>query len=284
MPLYMDIHNVPGATPEALRAAHDADLAVQDKHHVCYHKYWLNEAAGKVFCLVEAPNAEAAAAVHQEAHGLLAEKIIEVDPDMADGLFGPGEVNGAGAVLLPDRRDTHDSGVRSILFTDIVGSTEMCSKHGDDAAILMLNVHDRIVRTAVGANNGREVKHTGDGIMAAFNSAASAVKTACAIQGQLNDHNAAALSRAGQGGPDLPVVVRIGISAGEPVEQAADLFGSTVQLAARLCAQAEPGQVLVSNVVADLCIGKNLKFYDAGSCELKGFDGPIATRGVELIC
>ena len=276
MPLYMDIHNVPGATPEALKAAHDADLAVQDKHHVCYHKYWLNEAAGKVFCLVEAPNAEAAAAVHAEAHGLLAEKIIEVDPDMADGLFGPGEVNGAGAVLLPDQLGSRDSGVRSIMFTDIVGSTEMCSKHGDDAAILMLGVHDRIVRSALGANNGREVKHTGDGIMAAFNSAASAVKTACAIQGQLNDHNAA--------GPDLPVVVRIGISAGEPVEQAADLFGSTVQLAARLCAQAEPGQVLVSNVVADLCIGKNLKFVDAGECELKGFEGKIPTRAVELHC
>ena len=276
MPLYMDIHNVPGATPEALKAAHEADVAVQGKHHVCYHKYWLNEAAGKVFCLVEAPNAEAAAAVHQEAHGLLAEKIIEVDPDMADGLFGPGEVNGAGAVLLPDQLGSRDSGVRSIMFTDIVGSTEMCSRHGDDAAIHMLGVHDRIVRAAVGANNGREVKHTGDGIMAAFNSAASAVKTACAIQGQLNDHNGA--------GPDLPVVVRIGISAGEPVEQAADLFGSTVQLAARLCAQAEPGQVLVSNVVADLCLGKNLKFVDAGECELKGFEGKIPTRAVELHC
>jgi len=276
MPLYMDIHNVPGATPEALKAAHEADVAVQGKHHVCYHKYWLNEAAGKVFCLVEAPNAEAAAAVHQEAHGLLAEKIIEVDPDMADGLFGPGEVNGAGAVLLPDQLGSRDSGVRSIMFTDIVGSTEMCSRHGDDAAIHMLGVHDRIVRAAVGANNGREVKHTGDGIMAAFNSAASAVKTACAIQGQLNDHNGA--------GPDLPVVVRIGISAGEPVEQAADLFGSTVQLAARLCAQAEPGQVLVSTVVADLCLGKNLKFVDAGECELKGFEGKIPTRAVELHC
>jgi len=276
MPLYMDIHTVPGATPEALKAAHDADVAVQDKHHVCYHKYWLNEKAGKVFCLVEAPNAEAAAAVHAQAHGLLAEKIIEVDPDMADGLLGPGEVNGAGAVVLPDQRGTLDQGIRSILFTDIVGSTEMCSKHGDDAAILMLGVHDRIVRAAIGANNGREVKHTGDGIMAAFNSAASAVKTACTIQGQLNDHNSS--------GPDLPVTVRIGISAGEPVEQAADLFGSTVQLAARLCAQAEPGQVLVSNVVADLCIGKNLKFVDAGSCELKGFEGPIATRAVELTC
>ena len=276
MPLYMDIHVVPGATPEALHRAHDADLAVQDKHCVHCLKYWFNEEAGKVFCLFDAPSPEAAAAVHREAHGLMAEKIIEVDPDMADGLMGPGVVNGAGAVLLPDQLDRKDSGIRTVLFTDIVGSTEMCSRHGDDAAILMLGVHDGIVRAALGEHNGREVKHTGDGIMAAFNSAASAVRGACRIVGELRDHNAA--------GPDYPVEVRIGISAGEPVEQAADLFGSTVQLAARLCAQAEPGQVLVSQVVADLCIGKNLKFVDAGACELKGFEGPIPTRAVEITC
>jgi len=276
MPLYMDIHTVPGATPQALEEAHNLDLAVQDKHCVHYHKYWFNEAAGKVFCLVEAPSQEAAAAVHREAHGLMAEKIVEIDADMADGLLGPGVVNSAGAVLLPDQLDKKDTGVRTVMFTDIVGSTEMCSKHGDDAAIVMLGTHDKIVRMAIGANNGREVKHTGDGIMAAFNSAVGAVRAACRILGELRDHNAA--------GPEFTVDVRIGIAAGEPVEQAADLFGSTVQLAARLCAQADPGQILVSNVVADLCIGKNLKFIDAGECELKGFDGRIPTRAVEIHC
>ena len=81
---------------------------------------------------------------------------------------------------------------------------------------------------------------------------------------------------------EYPVIVRIGISAGEPVEQGEDLFGSTVQLAARLCAQAEPGQTLVSNVVADLCIGKNLKFLDIGECQLKGFDRADPRPAVEL--
>ena len=276
MPLYMDIHTVPGATPDALEEAHNADLAVQDKHCVHCLKYWFNEEAGKVFCLFDAPNPEAAAAVHREAHGLMAEKIIEVDPEMADGILGPGVVNKAGAVLLPDQMDRKDTGIRTVMFTDIVGSTEMCSRFGDDAAIAMLATHDHIVRVAIGANNGREVKHTGDGIMAAFNSAAGAVRSACKILGDLKVHNA--------GAPDFPVDVRIGISAGEPVEQAADLFGSTVQLAARLCAQAEPGQILVSNVVADLCIGKNLKFTQAGECELKGFEGKIPTRAVEITC
>lgn len=274
MPLYMDIHVAPGATAGALEEAHAADLAVQHKHCVHCLKYWFNEEAGKVFCLFDAPNPEAAAAVHREAHGLMAEKIIEVDADMADGLLGPGEVNKAGAVLLPNEHDTHDTGIRSIMFTDIVGSTEMTSRYGDDVAIAMLGVHDRIVRTAVGGNHGREVKHTGDGIMSAFNSAACAVRSASQIIARLDDHN--------RSGPDHPVTVRIGISAGEPVEQHEDLFGSTVQLAARLCAQAEPGQILVANVVADLCIGKNLRFADAGSCELKGFEGPVPTRSVDL--
>ena len=277
MPLYMDIHTVDGATAEALEEAHSADLAVQNKHCVHCLKYWFNEEQGKIFCLFDAPNAEAAAAVHREAHGMMAEKIIEVDPELADGFLGKSDVNRAGAVLLPGAADgKRDPGIRTILFTDIVGSTEMCSRHGDDAAMAMLAVHDRVVRDALDANKGREVKHTGDGIMAAFLSAASAVRSACAVHGALRDHNAA--------GPDFPVIVRIGISAGEPVEQADDLFGSTVQLAARLCAQADPGQVLVSQVIADLCIGKNLRFTDAGECRLKGFDSPMPTRAVDLTC
>src|SRR4029079_15225485 len=74
MPMFMDIHSVPGASAEDLRAAHDLDLAVQHKHDVQCLKYWFNEDAGKVFCLFEAPTSTAVAAVHSEAHGLLAEK------------------------------------------------------------------------------------------------------------------------------------------------------------------------------------------------------------------
>ncbi len=79
MPLYMDIHNLPeGTTPEDVAKAHASDMETQQKYGVEYQKYWVNEKTGKVFCLVHAPNAEAAECVHREAHGLLAEKIIEV--------------------------------------------------------------------------------------------------------------------------------------------------------------------------------------------------------------
>lgn len=278
MPLYMDIHTIDPATPwEDIAKAHMADVSVQDDHDVDYVKYWFNQDCGKLFCLVDAPSKEAAHCVHQQAHGLLAEKLIEVDPDLLDSFMGAVGVNGGGAALIPGARGEtdRDSGVRTVMFTDIVGSTEMCSRHGDDVAIQMLGVHDRVVRDALAANAGREVKHTGDGIMAAFHSPACAVRGASHIQRGLADHNG--------NGAIHPVVVRIGISAGEPVTQADDLFGSTVQLAARLCAQAEPGQILVSNVIADLCIGKGLRFLDAGHAHLKGFDAPIPTRAVELM-
>ena len=79
MPLYMDVHrNVEGLTTEAVAGAHEKDLAVQEKHGVKYHKYWYDEGTGTVFCLCEAPNKEAAAAVHREAHGLVADDIYEV--------------------------------------------------------------------------------------------------------------------------------------------------------------------------------------------------------------
>jgi hypothetical protein len=79
MPLFMDVHNkVDGLTADAVAGAHQRDLEVQDGHDVKYLKYWFDEGSGRVFCLVEAPNAEAAIAVHREAHGLLADDITQV--------------------------------------------------------------------------------------------------------------------------------------------------------------------------------------------------------------
>jgi Nickel responsive protein SCO4226-like len=79
MPLFMDVHNhIEGLTADAVAHAHEADLKTQEKYDVKYLRYWFDEATGKVFCLIEAPNKEAAIAVHREAHGLLADNLIEV--------------------------------------------------------------------------------------------------------------------------------------------------------------------------------------------------------------
>ncbi len=273
MPLYVDIHNLEGATPEDLAKAHAADLAAQGKHDVRYLKYWTNEGCGKCFCLVEAPTAEAANQVHREAHGLVAEKIIEVQPDIADAFLGGGDVHPSGAALIPGGvADLRDSGIRTVLFTDIVGSTTLTQEAGDEAAMELICLHDDIVRSALTDLKGREVKHTGDGIMASFVSAAAAIRCATRIQRDLAKHCEEHRER--------PLKVRIGVAAGEPVEHHEDLFGSTVQLAARLCNYATADQILASNVVAELCVGKKLPFQDLGEVTLKGFHQPVRAHAV----
>jgi class 3 adenylate cyclase len=274
MPTYMDIHELHGVTAEEVAKAHAADLEVQQKYGVNYLKYWVNESCGKVFCLVDAPSAEAANHVHREAHGILAEKIIEVQPELVEGFLGGGEVNPSGAALVPGgARDARDPGIRTVLFTDIVGSTTLTQRLGDDAAMEFLHVHNKIVRDALAASKGREVKHTGDGIMASFLSAAGAVRCAAQIQRELARHE--------EERREHQIKVRIGGAAGEPVEHDNDIFGSTVQLASRLCSHAEPDQILVSNVVAELCIGKGLMFRALGEVFLKGFDNAIRVHVVE---
>ena len=268
MPLYMDIHEVPGGvSAEDVAKAHAQDVKIEDKYGVHYHKYWVNEKAGKIFCLCHAPDAEAAIQVHRQAHGMVADKIIEIQPELAEGFLGGVEVNNAGAALVPGATNEKDPGIRTVLFTDIADSTTLTQALGDEAALAMLGVHDTIVRDALSASGGREVKHTGDGIMASFISAAGAVRCAIEIQRQLDKHS--------QENPDRPLKVRVGAAAGEPVEQHNDLFGSTVQLAARLCAHAQPEQILVSNAIPDLCIGKGLLFEDVGEVRLKGFGSPV---------
>ena len=266
MPTYIDIHDAPGVTQKDVADAHVRDLQIQDKHGVEYVKYWHNHDKGKIYCLCTAPSAEAAETVHREAHGLTASRIMEITPDLAEAFMGESETDQGGAALVPGSTE-RDPGTRTILFTDIVNSTKITQHLGDEVMFTLLEVHDRVVRTALCTAGGREVKHTGDGIMAAFVSAASAVRCGMHIQEELARHR--------NGSPDQPLQVRIGIAVGEPIEHSNDLFGSTVQLAARLCAHAEPDRILVSNAVAELCLGKTLPLKDAGRIELKGFSEPV---------
>jgi len=268
MPLYMDIHEVPGGvSPEDVAKAHAEDVKIEDKYGVHYHKYWVNEKAGKIFCLCHAPNAEAAIEVHRKAHGMVADKVIEIQPELAEGFLGGVEVNEAGAALVPGATNERDPGIRTVLFTDIVDSTALTQTLGDEAAMELLDLHNSVVRNALASSGGREVKHTGDGIMASFVSAAGAVRCAIQIQRELDKH--------AQTKPERPLKVRVGAAAGEPVEQHNDLFGSTVQLACRLCEHAAPEQILVSNAIAELCIGKGLRFENLGELALKGFGNPV---------
>jgi class 3 adenylate cyclase len=251
----MDRHEDVDITPEELAGAHALDLAVQHKHGVNYLSYWFDPSARSVFCFVDAPSKEAAEAVHREAHGEMASKIIEVEGVMVNNFLGPIPQHPVGEAYV-------EPAFRTILFTDIVGSTDLTQRLGDEKAMELLHHHDRIVRANLEEHSGNEVKHTGDGIMASFASVARAIQAAIGIQRSLEEHSAEA---------EHPITVRIGVSAGEPVAERDDLFGAAVQLAARACAHAAAGAILVSTAVRELCVGKGFAFEPRGPFELKGF-------------
>ncbi|TAN56622.1 MAG: adenylate/guanylate cyclase domain-containing protein [Magnetospirillum sp.] len=155
------------------------------------------------------------------------------------------------------------SSIMTVMFTDMVGSTDLTQARGDVAAQEIVRKHNAIVRTALTQFAGHEVKHTGDGIMASFASAANAVDATIQIQRQVAIHN--------EKQPNLPLHLRIGLNSGEPIQEEDDLFGSTVQLAARVCAATQSDQTLCTQVVKDLAGTKAQVFSEGGTHALKGF-------------
>jgi len=182
------------------------------------------------------------------------------------------------------------SAVRTIVFTDVEGSTALNERLGDEGARAVLREHERLTREALGAHGGSEVKGMGDGFMAWFPSATRAVECAIALQRAFDDRNRVGAPLGVEGGaggtapgagarggrPDTPepLRVRVGINAGEPIAEGDDLFGASVIATARIAAQASGGQILASDVVRQLLAGKGFTFADQGEHPLKGFDEP----------
>jgi len=155
------------------------------------------------------------------------------------------------------------SGPVTVLFTDIAGSTAMTQALGDAGAQEVVRAHNRVVRDALTDHGGREVKHTGDGIMASFGKVTDSVDAAIKMQRSTMVHNAQY--------PDLPLHLKIGINAGEPIAEDNDLFGTTVQLSARIVDKAKADQIFVSEIVRGICAGKSYKFINQGGYAMKGF-------------
>jgi class 3 adenylate cyclase len=261
MPIFMDRHDMRDMSAEAIAAAHRKDLEVQDKYGVKYMTYWFDQERGTGFCLVDAPDAATAKQVHREAHGEIPSDIIAVDLAAVEAFLG--------RINHPDTGVADaavDSGLRAVMFTDIVGSTELTTRLGDAAALELVHVHDALVRRGLAANQGREVKHTGDGIMAVFDSVAHAVRAAADIQWHFWLYNLNAAES---------FSVRIGIHAGEPLADHNDLFGATVHLACRLCAEAEVDGIVVSGLVRELCEVDKAFFVGLGERRLKGFANQV---------
>jgi len=155
-------------------------------------------------------------------------------------------------------------GTLTLLFTDVEGSTDLTTRLGDEEAQKILRSHRQLVQRQVEQFGGQQIKGTGDGSMIAFTSARRAVECAIAIQRAVRDRN--------EGYPREAVPVRIGINSGEVIREEGDLFGATVNAAARIAAKASGDQILVAETVkALLGAVKDVEFADRGRFRLKGF-------------
>jgi class 3 adenylate cyclase len=176
--------------------------------------------------------------------------------------------------LNPDRlreaasesRPETPGALRVILFTDVESHTAMMERLGDERGREVLREYEAITREALAAYGGAEAKTMGDGFMASFGSASRALECAIAIQRAFAARNESA---------DEPLRVRVGLSAGEPIAEEADLFGASVIQAARILDQARGGEIVLANVVRELAAGKGFLFADRGEILLRGFEDAV---------
>ena len=154
-----------------------------------------------------------------------------------------------------------------VMMTDMARSTELIQRLGDREAREVMHAHNRLVRACLRENGATELQHTGDGFMASHTSATRAVACAIAIQQAVATHNRET---------DQPrMLVRVALTAGEPLREEDRLFGAAVNAAARLCSHARPGEILVLDVVRQLAAGTANEFIDRGQLTFKGFEEPF---------
>jgi hypothetical protein len=247
----MDRHEVPGASAEDVAEAHVSDLTVAPEFGVKFFSYWFDEDDGAVFCFARAPDEETMTTVHERSHGILPAEIIRVSEDDVVSFLGN----------VHDPADASDvtSPFRIVAFTDLVDSTALLNQVGQAEFLVLLSEHDLILRKALARGSGREVKHTGDGIMVSFPDPGAALEWSLDVRDIFARRT--------------DMSIRIGLAAGEPVAHHRDLFGPAVNLANRICAAAGAGRVFVSDLVHDLGVKDGYFFGEPAQAELKGFPG-----------
>lgn len=221
MPLFMDLHKAEDydvkPTVEEIKKNHIADLEVQHKYGVKFLQYWINEAAGLVFCLMEAPDKESCAAVHREAHGAMPCNIIELQGgDYAQYMGAENFKNKFDIVEKPD--GAFDTGYRFIMTIDN----------------LSVRPNTQAVEEVINKSGGRAVNNSEGRVMIAFTNSLPAIQCAIDILKNAKDK------------------IKIGISAGAPVTDHNEFFGKGIQQSGWLCDIAAPRQIYVSPLVKQL--------------------------------
>lgn len=240
MPIYMDVHIVPGCKAKGVAEAHRLDTMLQEDFGCKCMTYWIDEERESIFCLIEAPEKKAVEEMHNQAHGLIPHKIIEVNTNIVESFLGRIFDPSDAKITDEGLKVFRDPSFRTLLVTSITDPVVLQNKHGRDAITDTLDRINNLVRRFTVRYEGREVEHDGHGFIVSFVSASNAVSCALQIQKEI--------------APDVANTVgfRIAINCGEPIEQSNRLFGDTVQLAKNICTIARANQVAITSAVKDL--------------------------------
>jgi AraC-like DNA-binding protein len=245
MPLYMDIHSVPGVKSRDVAEAHRKDLMYQNEYGCNCMTYWIDEERESIFCLIEAVNKDAVKEMHHKAHGLVPHKIIEVSSALVQSFLG--------RIYDPDDAYT-ENGVK--VFTDpsyrllLVTVTEdhALLRHcmGAEKADQLIQRHNELIRKNIKIHNGSEAEHKGEGFVASFVSASNALACSIAIKNDMPAEDAALLD------------FKMALNGGEPIEKSNNLFGDTLQMAGYLCTLTTYARIAIAGKIKDL-VSKELQ-------------------------
>jgi AraC-like DNA-binding protein len=236
----MDVHIVPGVKAKDVAAAHSKDLLHQEEYGCKCMTYWIDEERENIFCLIDAPDKEAVKEMHRSAHGLIPNKVIEVNRTLVSSFLG--------RIYDPESAEISDDGLkvfsdpsfRILLVTKITDPNLLRYQFGTDKANELLESHNNVIRKNLQQHGGSEAEHEGSGFIISFSSASKAVSCALDIQKEMQDRHAGSF------------LFKIAIHAGEPVEKSNKLFGDTIQFAENMCFIAGNFQIAVSSSVKDL--------------------------------
>jgi AraC-like DNA-binding protein len=239
MPLYMDVHILPGVKAENVAEAHQKDLAHQEEYGCTCMTYWIDEARGSIFCLIQAPDKTAVEEMHGKAHGLIPNKVIEVNTSLVESFLGriydPQDATLTGDGL----RVFEDPSFRILLVTRICDPFLLKCRYGEKAEQLIA-VYNSIIRKHLAANSGREAEHDGDGFIISFSSAGKALACAAAIQQEMQETITDDIN------------FKMAVNSGEPVEKSQELFGDTIQFARNMCYISGNHSIAIASSVKEL--------------------------------
>jgi AraC-like DNA-binding protein len=240
MPIYMDIHYIPGVKAQNVAEAHLQDMQVQKEHHCKCMTYWVDEARETVFCLIEAPDKSTVEEMHRHSHGLIPNKVIEVRTEVVESFLGRIHDPNEAELSSEGLKVFSDPAFRTLLVTDMTDPVLLRHQLGVEKATALLNRQAHVVRQLLPLHAGREVEHPGKGFVVSFSSVKDAASCAVAILGELPGEDRRSIG------------LKMVLNAGEPVVRSDRLFGDTIRLARRLCTLYRADKIVVSCVVGDL--------------------------------